>query len=67
MNQEELNKYYLNNLLEKLALQKKTIFLLGDFNINLSEYENHNPTNEYLDSFYNIYCSLLELAAILKL
>lgn len=51
MNQEELNKYYLNNLLEKLALQKKIIFLLGDFNINLSEYENHNPTNEYLDSF----------------
>ena len=67
MNQEELNKYYLNNLFEKLALQKKTIFLLGDFNIDLSEYENHNPTHEYLDSFYNIYCSLRELAAILKL
>ena len=44
MNQEELKKYYLNNLLEKSAMEKKTIFLPSDFNINLSEYEKHNPT-----------------------
>ena len=116
MNQEEFKKYYLNNLLEKLAMEKffilvifniyysmknnptnqfldslssnmflpyillptsissnkKTVYLLGDFNINLLEYEKHNPTNEFLDSlssnvFYLIFYSILELAAILKL
>ena len=44
MNQEELKKYYLNNLLEKSAMEKKTIFLPSDFNINLLEYEKRNPT-----------------------
>ena len=28
MNQEEFNKYYLNNLLEKLAMEKKQFFFL---------------------------------------
>ena len=50
MNQEEFNKYYLNNLLEKLAMEKETVFLLGDFNINLLEHEKHNSTNKSLDS-----------------
>ena len=31
-------------------IKKTTVFLLGDFNINLLEYEKHNPTNEFLDS-----------------
>ena len=29
---------------------KKTVFLLGNLNINLLQYEKHNPTNESLDS-----------------
>ena len=29
MNQEEFNKYYLNNLLEKLAMEKKQFFSLA--------------------------------------
>ena len=28
MNQEDFNKYYLNNLLEKLAMEKKKVFFL---------------------------------------
>ena len=50
INQEEFNKYYLNNLLEKLAMEKKPVFHLSDFNLNLLEYEKHSPTNEFLDS-----------------
>ena len=38
MSQEEFNNY-LSNLLEKLSREKKTVFLLSDFNINLLEYE----------------------------
>ena len=31
----ELNHYYFNPLLEKLAKEQKTVFLLGDFNIKI--------------------------------
>ena len=31
-------------------MEKKTVFFLGDFNINLLKYEKHNPTNESLDT-----------------
>ena len=31
--------YYLNPLLEKLAKEQKTVFLLGDFNFELLKYE----------------------------
>ena len=50
MNQNEFNKYHLNNLLGKLVIEKKTVFLLGNFNISFLEYEKHNPANECLDS-----------------
>ena len=34
MNLNELNAIYLNNLLDKLSKENKTVFLLADFNIN---------------------------------
>ena len=46
----EFNCYYLNPLLEKLAKEQKTLFLLGDFNVDLLKYEQHKATNEFLDS-----------------
>ena len=39
---------YLNELLEKLSKENKTIFLLSDFNIVLLTYNIHPPTNEFL-------------------
>ena len=51
MNINEFNNDYLNELLEKLSKENKTIFLLGDFNINFLNYDIHPPTNEFLDSF----------------
>ena len=41
----------LNNLLKKINQEQKTVFLLGDFNIDLMHYNEHKPTNEFLDSF----------------
>ena len=46
----DFNSNYLNNLLEKVSKEQKSIFLLDDFNINLLNYNVHNPTNGFLDS-----------------
>ena len=40
----------LNNLLKKINQEQKTVFPLGDFNIDLMHYNEHKPTNEFLDS-----------------
>ena len=40
----------LNNLLRKNNQQQKTVFLLGNFNIDVMHYNEHRPTNEFLDS-----------------
>ena len=37
-------------MLEKVSKEQKQIFLLGDFNINLLNYNVHQPTNYFLDS-----------------
>ena len=50
MDLNDFNNDYLNPLLAKLSKGKKTVFLLGDFNVDLSQYEQHSPTNEFLDS-----------------
>ena len=44
------NCNYLNKLLENIFKEQKYIFLLGDFNVNLLNYNKHNQTNEFLDS-----------------
>ena len=44
------NCNYLNQLLENISKEQKSIFLLGDFNGNLLNYNEHNQTNEFLDS-----------------
>ena len=41
---------FLNKLLENVSKEQKSIFLLGDFNVNLLNYNEHNQTNEALDS-----------------
>ena len=50
MDLSDFNNYYLNPLWEKLSKEKKTVFLLGDFNVDLSKYEQHFPNNEFLNS-----------------
>ena len=55
MNINEFNDDCLNELLDKLSKENKTIFLLGDFNINLLNYDIYPPTNEFLDSLSSHY------------
>ena len=50
MDLTDFNSNYLNSLLEKISKEQKSVFLLGDFNINLMNYNVHNPANEFLDS-----------------
>ena len=41
---------HLNQMLEKVSKEQEEIFLLGDFKINLFNYNVHQPTNDFLDS-----------------
>ena len=50
MDLTDFNSNYLNNLLEKVSKEQKSVFLLGDFNMKLLNYNVHSPTNEFLDS-----------------
>ena len=50
MDLTEFNCNYLNKLLENISKEQKYIFLLGDFNVNLLNYNEHNQTNEFLNS-----------------
>ena len=50
MDLTDYNCNYLNKLLENISKEQKSIFLLGDFNVNLLNYNEHNQTNGFLDS-----------------
>ena len=50
MNLNEFNDNYLNILLQKILKEKKNVFLLGDFNVDLSKYDKHAGTDEFIDS-----------------
>ena len=59
MDLNDFNTDYLNNLLDKVSKEQKFVFLIADFNVSLLNYNNHNPTNEFLDSLALIrFCSL---------
>ena len=48
------------HLLEDISKEQKSVFLLGDFNVNLLNYNEHNQTNEFLDSLAsNSFSSLI--------
>ena len=50
MDVTDFNNDYLNNLLKKINQEQRKVFLLGDFNIDLTHYNEQNPGNEFLDS-----------------
>ena len=52
----DLNCNYLNELLESISKEQKSIFLLGDFHVNLLNYNEHNQTNAFLDSLDSNSC-----------
>ena len=36
-------------MLDKISRENKICYLLGDFNLNLINFQTHNPTGEFLD------------------
>lgn len=50
MDLTDFNCRYLNNLLDKVSEEQKSVFLLDDFNVNLLNYNDHNLTNKFFDS-----------------
>ena len=58
MNLNEFNEFYLNNLLDKLSKENKTVFLLGDFNIKLLNYDQDTSKNEFFNPLsYHLFLS----------
>ena len=49
MDLTDFNCNCLNQLLEKISKEQKSIFLLGGFNVNLLNYKEHNQKNKFLD------------------
>ena len=49
MNLTVFNCNYLNISLYNISKEQKSIFVLGDFNVNLLNYNKDNQTNEFLD------------------
>ena len=49
MNLNEFNSFNLNDLLDKPSKEKKTVLLLGEFNINLLNYDQDTSAIEFLD------------------
>ena len=47
MDLTDFNCNYLNKLLQNISKEQQSIFLLGDFNVNLLSYNEHNQTNEF--------------------
>ena len=51
--QESVN--YLDNLLQKLGKENIHIYLMGDFNLNLLNYESHSDTNDFINTMVSHY------------
>ena len=49
MDLTDFNCNYLNQVLDNISKEQKSVFLLGDFNVNLLKYNEHNQTNKFLD------------------
>ncbi len=45
--------YAITSKLLKLEKEKKIVYLMGDFNINLFNADTHNPTSECSTSMYS--------------
>ena len=66
MDLTDFNCNYLNKLSENISKGEKSIFLLGDFIVNILNYNKHNQTNRFLDPLAcNLFIPLiLELTRI---
>ena len=45
----DFNKYYLSNLIETRSLENEKIVSLGDFNVDLLNYDSNHDISNFLD------------------
>ena len=50
-----INEFFKSNeaLMLKISRENKICYLMGDYNLNLMNYNNHQFTNEFLDSMFS--------------
>ena len=53
MSTEEFHNQYMSQILEKISFENKEVYLLGDFNINILNFETDRPTAEIFDNIYS--------------
>ena len=50
-----------NDILSRISKDNKQCYVMGDFNLDLLQYNHHTPTQEFIDTiFARIYSSLLQ-------
>ena len=49
MDVTDFKNNYLSQIFETVSKERKQVFLLGDFNINVLNYNDHQSTNDFLD------------------
>ena len=49
----DFNKYYLSDLTETLSSHNKKIVLIGDFNVDLLNYDSNNDVSSFLDTMHS--------------
>ena len=42
----------MQEIVTKIERENKLVFIMGNFNINLLNYENHTPTSDFLNTFF---------------
>ena len=49
----DFNKYYLSDLTETLSSHNKKIVLIGDFIVDLLNYDSNNDVSNFLDTMHS--------------
>ena len=50
---DEFNNQFLSPMLEKVSFENKEVYLMGDFNINLLNYESNQETADFLNNMHS--------------
>ena len=51
----EIFNEHLGNVLDKVGHENKLSYIMGDYNINLLNYDSHTKTASFLDTLYSKY------------
>ena len=46
---------YIDQIMQKISKENKLLFIMGDFNVNLLNYESHIDTNDFINTMISHY------------